>query len=833
MKKKSTLFLIICAILVLGVALSACSLVQTNETRQANRVLATVTVDLAKEFGNGVKVLGDDWDYVVSLDVTRRELVATVNYAINYYSSLYSQYGLTYDYDLENMLESGLTTMKTQKYNAICAMGKLLADSATTGRLGAMYCETAEYQAIYGKTLVPEGVLTQAERFGAVQGVNDTFESRLEGYLDKSEDEERDQAKSEADDQLSSYYKQGYFVDSVSMAYLTDEKTYADGLYTDKVVDDGDSDTSDIDYKKLYVKVKMTKKDADPVYVYVPADSTALKTEDDSSASALPKYQTAKVATVSFSGRVYAEVTEEDDSGYTVESFTSDKEKYTLYTPRSAASASDEETDETEELVKALRYTKGTEWAKADTEWTQEMKDLHASIFSVDTAKMTDEEIDALVKKYFTVQENEDTTKKVKSLKDAYRQIKSYFESANVGFLTEVPSEKEVAEYRNYTYYNGLQYYYNSQFESYILTVLQDELSVGVNAEASEAEIQAKYDTLVLKDKANYEYMSDEEQVAKFFDTLHNTEANGLENAYYVPIEALMNTSFEVDPTDKRYEALFTFDDDGNVTGHSALVTEENGKYTMKYAVKNGDNTYTIHMVYTTHVFLSFDNVVGLLDEYKEAARDYSDEQKEVFLKAFEENIKTAPQLTTYLENYKKGETYELSDVYALDENGNVVTKTFDEVRAEAEQFLTEAYESGKFEDLLAAVITLTEQYNDDSGKLTKSGYLVSAGDMANNWMKDFTATTLETYFKHLVAGEDPTGDGNDLDTMIGEAHSDNAFASTNPYAGYHMMFLCFAPLYEVNLEANGGVGLQEAINIDGDTRWESIGKENTIHSVK
>ena len=45
-------------------------------------MIATVSVDLVKEYGNGVKVLGDDWNYKVSMDITRRELVITVNYAI-------------------------------------------------------------------------------------------------------------------------------------------------------------------------------------------------------------------------------------------------------------------------------------------------------------------------------------------------------------------------------------------------------------------------------------------------------------------------------------------------------------------------------------------------------------------------------------------------------------------------------------------------------------------------------------------------------------------------------------------------------------------------------
>lgn len=815
MKKKSTLFLIICVILVMGVALSACSLIKTNTERQANRVLATVTVDLVKEFGDGVKVLGDDWDYVVSLDVTRRELVATVSYAINYYSSLYSQYGMSYDYDMENMLESGLKTMQTQKYNAIIAMGDLLVKAADTTRLSSMYCLTDEYQSVYGKKLVPEGVLTVAERYAAVKQVNDTFETRLSGYIGETKNDERDREKSDANDKLAEYYGQGYFVDSVSIAYKNGEE-YADGLYSTQVVDDGDSDTSDIDYQKLYSKVKLTKKDAEDVFVYVPVESSALKTETDSDADTLPKYQTAKYATISFSGRIYAEVTEENDSGYEVESFTSGKEYYTLFTPRSAAPTDEEDADETEELLKTLRYTSVDAWKNTDA-YTDEMKSLATKIFSADPTRMTEQELNALVKKFYDVEEGADTEKERKSVKDALRQIRSYFESSNVGYLTEAPDKKDVESYNNYQYYNGLYYYYNTQFESYILTVLKEELSAKEDLTvATEDEIKAKYETLVLKDKSNYDYLTKEEQVKKFFDTIHDTSANGLENAYYVPIDALLTTTFEVDPTDKAYKPLFTFDNDGNVTGHSALVTEENGKYKMAYAFDNGDGTYTIHMVFTTHVLLHFDNVVGLTDDYKAMTQDMKEETEMVFAKEFVKLIQTDPQLLTYLENYDKEKTYEVKDVFETDENGNPKYKTFAEATADMDAQLTEAYTESKFEDLFNAFISLTEQYNDDSGKVTKSGYVVSAGDMANNWYADFTATTLEMYFKHLVAGENPTGDGNALNTMIADAYSGY---------GYHKMFLCYDPLYEVRLEENGGIGLQVKINANGDTRFDTLGE--------
>ena len=85
MKKKSLIVLLLAICIVCSIVLSSCSLISVNEERQANRIMATVTVDLVEEYGNEVKVLGNDWDYEVSLDITRRELISTVNYVINYY----------------------------------------------------------------------------------------------------------------------------------------------------------------------------------------------------------------------------------------------------------------------------------------------------------------------------------------------------------------------------------------------------------------------------------------------------------------------------------------------------------------------------------------------------------------------------------------------------------------------------------------------------------------------------------------------------------------------------------------------------------------------------
>ena len=58
-----------------------------------------------------------------------------------------------------------------------------------------------------------------------------------------------------------------------------------------------------------------------------------------------------------------------------------------------------------------------------------------------------------------------------------------------------------------------------------------------------------------------------------------------------------------------------------------------------------------------------------------------------VFIKIFAQQIKTCPQLESYLAEYDKDKTYKVSDVFATDENGNLKYQTY----AEAEAILLEA----------------------------------------------------------------------------------------------------------------------------------------------
>ena len=808
MKRRIKIVAIFMTIAVLCGVLAGCSLVSTNTERQAGRVMASVNVDLVKEFGNDVKVLGNDWDYNVSLTVTRREVISTVNYAINYYSQLYQQYGYTYSYEIDTLVESAINTLQTEKYTAIISMGQLLKNAATSGRLDALYCLTDEYQTKYGKTLVPEGVLTIAERYDAISSVNENMQSSIDKYVETYTKDERDTKVSAASDELSALYEAGYFVDSVTLGYLNDAGEFVQGVYKDYVIDDNDEDTKDLNYEKIYGRYTLIKykdgakvKGDDDKYIYgyvnMPIDSNDLTLAEKEDADFVDASITTKIATITMAGRVYQAPTDEDKTGYGIVSFTSDEEEYYLVAPRSKYVAPEEDEDE---ALETLRYTTRAAWAD-EANYTEEMKDFKQEIF-----KTTLDEYASDVEK------------------NAYRQLRNDLSSNNVGYITSDPGKDDEAGHFNYVYFKGLQYYYDSQFISEVTSAAKAEVIEGLTI--SDEEIAQEYALLVAQDATQYVLLSEEEQVKKFFTTIKTD----LTSVYYVPIEALKNTTFEVDPSKKEYDALFTKDGNGVVTDYNATyVTYDNVNdvYTMPYAFDNNDGTYTINMFYVAHILIKLDNVDGLSTQLEELYKDFSEEQKYEFIKMMCNYIETCPQLLSFLDNYDKDdvEDYTVSDVFETEVVNEVTTfkkYSLATVKTTILNALNGAIDS--YDDVLEAFKLLMIQYNDDSGALSGSGYLISAGDMENSWMADFTAIGLQIYFNSLVNHTAITELDNgetSIDGYIGEAYTSY---------GLHIMMISFDPLQNIAVDTcvvDGknytGVGLNTELNLDGDTKYESL----------
>ncbi len=858
MKKKGLLVFLLIAVMLSAIALSGCSLVTLNKERQANRIMATVsdTLTLNKEATEVLKSVGIT-DYTVTIDINRRELITSANYIINQYQSLYQQYyGTNYSYDYETVLSDTLDSIISNRYYVIRAMEELLNNSSKE-RLAAMYmvCRPEEYKAVYGNKISPEGVLTIAEWYAAVGSVNKTFQNSLESYIDDETEKTRNDRISDADNKISEYYEQGYFVSGVSIlkeveqteeektqsktkeayknlagenepltVYAEDGTKYQAGLYLDSIVltgavtsDDSASDapeSTELDYKKIFAAVELTLKKSDGkqvVYVPRPVSGSVISITRVSDAEFVGRYVRTRNVTVSYAGRVYAKVTADNDTGYTSETFTSDGEKYQAVFPRSALTEKEEEIDYLEK--EDVRYASKADWEDFLTVFDVAKKEL---LTDSDKYKNADEKkkliYDGLADLYSapfsTIYTGSD-----KNEKDAYRQLRTALSSANIGFVEELPedADKNGSEYKNYTYYNGLFVHYSEQFMNYVLSALSYEKKAAT--EVTYAEIDEAYKAKVLKNKVNYDSIGYSDQLSKFF-----SDNSDIAETYYVPMAAL-KTQYEIKPTDKAYKALFTFDNAGNVTGYNnKYVIEKDGKYYMSYIYDNGDGTYTINAFFVGHILFSFENVERLNNAIVDSGasiggyKDLDEDEKLKLFEALSDALTTNKQIATdgtLQENVKVKE-----ELFEVGEDGKLVEESVNDVIARFEAAI-----AGKTrEEVLKIFEEYTVMYNDDSGKMKDPGYLVLSGDLSDGWVADFSNVSKEIYYTLLAQDKDP--------------NEELTFASAYGPYGRHYIMISFAPYYNVKLttyNVNGetvyALDRDTVLNNAGDTQTDTIGK--------
>ncbi len=560
--KKKLIALTVLVVLVVSVALTGCTFIKVNNERKANEIMATVSID-----NNG---------QTLSLDVTRNELLSYVNYIIN----LYNNYGMSYD--AKTLVSQGLDSLINQKYLILQGMVYL---SGIEGRKEAMYANTDEYKDIYGDKLTPEGVLTVAERYASIKSTNESFVSDIESYIEDYNTEQRELSITNAKEQLSAYYKDGYTVkeNGVVIAHET-EDGYADGLYQNSFVAAASSSSSssstttvETDYTKIVLKITLAKSGSDDVVVYLPVASTAVTTEEDSDAEFVSNYVTSKICKVT-----YEEPQTKDGEETTYLTHTAEAD-FTLVTPRTTYTGpeSDDETD----LING------------------DIKNRYATLAEFIAAAASDEDSD-LKTAYEDGQlfVHTKTAYESDAEKDAYRQFREAKKNMNINFTAETDD------------YNGLGYYYRSAFESAVLTAVQHELKKAAltSSPITDEQLQAQYKVLIEKQKEEYSILDNKAQVEKFATTVKSD----LTSAYYVPIDALTSETFE-------YNGV-----------------------TYNYATDNGDGTYTINMFYIAHILFKWDpEVSAAMERY---TLDRKDEEIKNIKISFLEQLKTNKSRLTY-----------------------------------------------------------------------------------------------------------------------------------------------------------------------------------------
>lgn len=197
MKKKIIAFVILVALM--ASLVTGCTFIKENKEREANEILATVSLD------------------GITLTITKNEYLAYANYMLNQYS----QYG--YTPDLKTLMPEIMDYMINQKYLII---------------KGMVYLRNLPHRKDYMASNIegisintPEGVLTYAERYNAIKSVNDSFQDEIDRYIAEYEQEQKNLAISAAREQLNIYFNDGYSVSKIEIAegsfkeeYLKDEK---------------------------------------------------------------------------------------------------------------------------------------------------------------------------------------------------------------------------------------------------------------------------------------------------------------------------------------------------------------------------------------------------------------------------------------------------------------------------------------------------------------------------------------------------------------------------------------------------------------------------------
>ena len=751
--KKKLVVLILFVALVSSLLLSSCTFVKENEERVAASVVSTVSCEYE---GN------DSFpSQNLTLDITRTELLNYVNYIIY----LYSQYQM--DYEIDKVLDDGLESLRTQKYQMLKGM-EYLMNNASAERKAAMYYFTDDYKNVYGSKITCEGLLTIAERYQAIADTNEQFDTSIDGYIDDYNTENRSLDISVVKETLTGLYYDGYTVkeeDGVSVAHLvnatakTDAEKYADGLYQTQF----SSDFDDVDYQEVYAKIILVKKDSDDIIVYYPITEGMMALADNADDTNNNPRLTNRTLTVTYQEPKTTTTTTKDDDGKDVT--TTSKTyiahavdvEYTKFAPRNIIPKDSDGND----VVETIDYLDGTDYNyRYKTTFTTDAEKEFAgngSIFDINPSNLTT------------------------ATKDAYRQFKQAKKAQLIGFdATD-------------TIYNGLGYFYLTSFQSSLTTAVKHELALSAYATnpVTEDNIEAQFTNLATKQKEEYALLSQKDQVAKFAKTI----GTNLETCYYVPLDALKNTTYTyTDSADNEVEKA--------------------------YAVENADGTYTIDMFYIAHILFKFDANFKTIMDRATANLTEDEDIKNKKLDLIETGLlDTNTTNPDYLDNL--GE--ELKDAFSImtDSEGNAIlndngeqqllyTKVIDVYN----QLQLDLAAATTYEAKLDIFKEYMTKYNDDSGSLTSNiGYFIGMGDIEHSYDGDDFPNASKTIYTDFL--EDGT-----IDTF-----TQRAFTSY----GLHVEAISFMPLNNVTIN-NPKAGLY---SLDINTNLDITGEKTIKDTIQ
>lgn len=668
MKKKLIVLLLLVALT--ASLFTGCTLIKENAEREANEVLATVSSD------------------GITLTVTKNELLTYVNYILN----MYSQSGYSYTPEYETMFPQVLDTLISQKYQVIKGIVYLNSINDRKASRSSTVLGISKNTA--------EGCLTVAERYAAINAINDSFEDEIETYKENYRSEKTTLVVQAADKEVKAYKDDGYAVDHLELAkgFLKSEYYSGESLNTKKAYV---ADFSDFDYDtkakldeletasgKEAVAARLAEAhDESNVFIYI-----VLTKKDEATVRVPYPY------TDSFVDSDNA-FTSTLDSGSTVKTTKTIKYKY-------ADTVKKDGVDTYE-----YRYTQDAEG-----------NDYTYTLYPTRTAREAEAEVDVLEKdRYSTDATYKDVAKfnanggATREEKDAYRQFREAKKNMLIGFEE-----------------NGLNYYYSSQFESAVLNAVKYECAKSIAV--SDDDVNTEYNILFNRQRAEYELLgTDDEKVTKFTGSIVSNSDVALGTTYYVPVDALKAKG----------------------------LTDLSGFFAVKHILFKFNEEQTSFLTSNCASYTG-DQLDAILDTMAPELK--SDRSNPYYDPKFECSCTDHTDATDVAANCADKGEHEVCPSLAYDPNGKDVTvlgTVAGTVQADLKAALsavdsdTELDDAAKLQKKFEIFDDYTYKYSDDSSIGFKNGYLICPEEVGNGWTEAFTNFARDNY----EGGVGSTGD--------------------------------------------------------------------------
>lgn len=346
------------------------------------------------------------------------------------------------------------------------------------------------------------------------------------------------------------------------------------------------------------------------------------------------------------------------------------------------------------------------------------------------------------------------------ALKEAYRQFRQSKKNMLINFDT-----------------NGLAYYYDSQYESAIISAFEHELTKTSASKVTDAMIKAEYDVLLARQAEEYSVLTDKEKVDKFVAAIKGSNNINLESTYYIPVDAILAEGYKMSDFFAIAHILFKFNDQQSTfittegAGRSDEAIKELRELTSKYITTNRSNP------------------------------DYDAE----FECPFHSDLDTEAECT-------KPDGTAICPAIAYDPDGAGL-KLFGEGGDEGIfEEISRVLDALPMEERFDVFKKYMSLYNDDGGALASTtGYFIPPEGIAHSYDGD----DFPNLARALLAES----------ATVGNTFVNGSLGYAFTTYGLHIMAISFMPFADAASYADNALAINAELNLAGDTHYSIIKK--------